>query len=384
MTDLEQIFKSGQRLRFEGDPVEAVQMPEIRPIAWVENRDSSGLGSTVKINEDGLTITNGKIFIADEFGETVLSGAGFSANWLDFLVLGVYNGTFGAGTTDLITAATETGGGDTDAEYAASLSDDIPYWVVESVSGAGSFRRVADSEAVGGYALEWRGDMDGSIYQDVPVVPGTYYGAYQSWKYAASASDEFTATVGYSWRGASHELVQAGSESGINYTDEQGTFFDRGIIASALAPVGARYLRLTVQFTRVSGEPVVDLNYVRVDQVQKPSLILRGGLGGSLTIWGSVPTESYSRLYLDPNGHINLGGGSAIWDTYLSRTSSEVLFLGVYGQLRGAVLEFQERTDPSAADANKVRLYARDNGAGKTQLVARFSSGAVQVIATQP
>lgn len=43
-----------------------------------------------------------------------------------------------------------------------------------------------------------------------------------------------------------------------------------------------------------------------------------------------------------------------------------------------------ETTDPAAPAADNVYFYARDNGAGKTQVVARFSSGAVQVIATQP
>jgi hypothetical protein len=40
--------------------------------------------------------------------------------------------------------------------------------------------------------------------------------------------------------------------------------------------------------------------------------------------------------------------------------------------------------DPAAPAANFAVLYAKDNGAGKTQLVARFATGAVQVIATQP
>lgn len=48
-------------------------------------------------------------------------------------------------------------------------------------------------------------------------------------------------------------------------------------------------------------------------------------------------------------------------------------------------LQMQELdTDPPAPTANRVRLYARDNGAGKTQLCARFATGAVQVIATEP
>jgi hypothetical protein len=47
-------------------------------------------------------------------------------------------------------------------------------------------------------------------------------------------------------------------------------------------------------------------------------------------------------------------------------------------------LEGGEIADPSAPSSNYGRLYFRDNGAGKTQLVARFPTGAIQVIATEP
>lgn len=40
--------------------------------------------------------------------------------------------------------------------------------------------------------------------------------------------------------------------------------------------------------------------------------------------------------------------------------------------------------EPEAPDVGYGRLYFRDNGAGKTQLVVRFNTGAVQVIATEP
>jgi hypothetical protein len=46
--------------------------------------------------------------------------------------------------------------------------------------------------------------------------------------------------------------------------------------------------------------------------------------------------------------------------------------------------EFVEITDPTAPSANKARLYCKDNGSGKSQLVVRFPTGAVQVIATEP
>jgi hypothetical protein len=51
----------------------------------------------------------------------------------------------------------------------------------------------------------------------------------------------------------------------------------------------------------------------------------------------------------------------------------------------GDYVEMPERgSDPAAPASNNARLYVRDNGAGKTQLVARFPTGAVQVVATEP
>lgn len=46
-------------------------------------------------------------------------------------------------------------------------------------------------------------------------------------------------------------------------------------------------------------------------------------------------------------------------------------------------LEFGEVTAPSAPAANGVRIYAEDNGSGKTRIVAKFATGAAIVLATQ-
>jgi hypothetical protein len=46
--------------------------------------------------------------------------------------------------------------------------------------------------------------------------------------------------------------------------------------------------------------------------------------------------------------------------------------------------EGTEIADPAAPAADKGRLYFKDNGSAKTQLVVRFPTGAVQVIATEP
>lgn len=55
----------------------------------------------------------------------------------------------------------------------------------------------------------------------------------------------------------------------------------------------------------------------------------------------------------------------------------------VGGTVMGAI-PFTEISDPAAPAANGARLYVRDNGAGKSQIVCVFSTGAVQVIATEP
>ncbi len=42
-----------------------------------------------------------------------------------------------------------------------------------------------------------------------------------------------------------------------------------------------------------------------------------------------------------------------------------------------------EQSTPAAPPLNAARLFARDNGSGKTQICVRFPTGAVQVIATE-
>jgi hypothetical protein len=50
----------------------------------------------------------------------------------------------------------------------------------------------------------------------------------------------------------------------------------------------------------------------------------------------------------------------------------------------GDFIDMTEVAAPAAPASNEGRIYMRDNGGGKTQLVVRFPTGAVQVIATEP
>lgn len=79
-------------------------------------------------------------------------------------------------------------------------------------------------------------------------------------------------------------------------------------------------------------------------------------------------------------------------DTVVSLGRS--LFLGASGvswqqldnqmRLNGGPLEMVERTAPASPATNAVRIYAEDNGAGKTRLMALFATGAAQQIAIEP
>ena len=82
-----------------------------------------------------------------------------------------------------------------------------------------------------------------------------------------------------------------------------------------------------------------------------------------------------------PNANAGAGGV----DTTLARDGVSILHVGGATPLTtGAAIALTERTAPAAPAANGVRIYAEDNGAGKTRLMALFQSGAAVQIAIEP
>jgi hypothetical protein len=79
-------------------------------------------------------------------------------------------------------------------------------------------------------------------------------------------------------------------------------------------------------------------------------------------------------------GSTNIAIGYDI-DVDSPTASNQINIGGVYFHDR---LLYTERADPAAPAANQAVVYARDNGAGKTQLCVVFNTGAVQVLATEP
>jgi hypothetical protein len=83
-------------------------------------------------------------------------------------------------------------------------------------------------------------------------------------------------------------------------------------------------------------------------------------------------------------GYAGAGGATDVTDASLWRSAAGVVLVGAASASAGGALEFIEQTAPSAPSANRVRIFAEDNGSGKTRLMARFNSGAAQQIAIEP
>lgn len=78
--------------------------------------------------------------------------------------------------------------------------------------------------------------------------------------------------------------------------------------------------------------------------------------------------------HLSPNVNTWSLGASTPWNNLFLNSSIQ---MGGYHQMT-------EMTAPAAPAANQVRIYAEDDGAGKTRLMARFATGAAVQIAIEP
>lgn len=106
------------------------------------------------------------------------------------------------------------------------------------------------------------------------------------------------------------------------------------------------------------------------------------GSGGAADIYGGDGVGA------NPGGGVTLSGGAGGaggdgGDITLRPGS------GTGGGANGKIvvhseIEGREQATPGAAPTNGYRLFAQDNGAGKTQLMVIFASGAAQQIAIEP
>lgn len=85
----------------------------------------------------------------------------------------------------------------------------------------------------------------------------------------------------------------------------------------------------------------------------------------------NAPFADLSTGYADKDFHRTL---SELWTTLEEMRTQAALTYSDMGEIAA----------PAAPAANTARIFAQDNGAGKTQLMVIFPSGAAQQIAIEP
>jgi len=105
---------------------------------------------------------------------------------------------------------------------------------------------------------------------------------------------------------------------------------------------------------------------------------------GSATQDDDITTIGYRALATGA-GATSLGSGAhAAFTQSVALGMSTVSTAAAQVHLGSRHMEMVEITAPAAGATNSARIFAEDNGAGKTRLMVRFATGAVQQLAIQP
>jgi hypothetical protein len=89
-------------------------------------------------------------------------------------------------------------------------------------------------------------------------------------------------------------------------------------------------------------------------------------------------------LFLANGGTTFPANSISVLNSFALGRATGVLTLFNESQSAGAAFEYVEQTAPTAPATNRVRVYAEDNGSGKTRLMALFPTGAAVQIAIEP
>lgn len=162
----------------------------------------------------------------------------------------------------------------------------------------------------------------------------------------------------------SARVLRIGGNSVLDFDDAAGTItaYRNGsstntvfnVASTGLTSTALLHTRLTPAINQASGTyTVLDINPTETAIGAGPHYLIRG----------------------------RIGAGS---DVFRVTNAGDIIGNQMILTASGSLIQLGERSDPAAPSANSGYLYARDNGSGKTQLVVRFPTGAVQVIATEP
>jgi hypothetical protein len=137
-------------------------------------------------------------------------------------------------------------------------------------------------------------------------------------------------------------------------------------VGNAPAAIGNATVRaLWVGTGRSQVDGVLSMGTKTTSGADDGDIVLKNDTGSIRSV-NAAGTSAVSILRLDGDNRLKVGEGVTVID---------------YGP---RVWQLTERADPSAPASEQVYVFAKNNGAGKTQLCARFSTGAVQCFAGEP
>ena len=211
----------------------------------------------------------------------------------------------------------------------------------------------------------------------------------------------FATSIGIGTNGAAQDVILA--------RDAANTLAQRnGVNAQTLRVYGtftdaSNYERLSIGYS--AGVSAFVIQREQAGTGAQRALYLNGG--SHVFGIGAAPSGAYTWTIAASGGHLvagvdntyDIGASGAnrprdLWIANQIYAGNGVRADGANGlqALSGPIsaigangrLELAEVSAPAAPSADRVRIFAQDNGAGKTQLMALFATGAAQQIAIEP
>jgi len=189
-----------------------------------------------------------------------------------------------------------------------------------------------------------------------------------------------TAGVLKVWNGGINirsSYVLAWGSSGYNSEDTMLSRDAAGIIAQRNG-TNAQTFRIYNTYTDASNYERGFMRWVS-NVLEIGSEAAGTGTGRSLVL--RTATKSW---VFDENGSTSIPNNGLYGSTWRIQDQNGGMVLRTPNQTSGIFLGLDEMTAPSAPATNSVRIYAEDNGSGKTRLMALFATGSAVQIAIEP
>jgi fibronectin-binding autotransporter adhesin len=192
----------------------------------------------------------------------------------------------------------------------------------------------------------------------------------------------------------SNYISNGGTDAGLSF-DASNDATLSGRLGVTLAINGAASTNTFGSATNISGAPVGLVVATTIgDGLHAFPLTtgVNGNKSSTLRLWGDTSASNANRFVeiasergsgTDVNSMVFSVGnvGTLLEAMRISSTGAVTMAstLGLASYIQGT-----EEAAPAAPSANGYRIFAQDNGGGKTQLMVIFSSGAAQQLAIQP